>query len=167
MFLQRPRGHRNEVWEADHVEAPVEVAVAGRLIKPWVTWFVDTATDVVCGTAVTPGRQAGRASWLRCAPPSPSRTVRAAGWAARARCALTGGRTSCPRQWPAVLGGSAVVVEDLPGYTPHLKGTVETLNGAAKRTFFVGVPRTAALRGRLIGDGSIPTPGAAVRGVRR
>ncbi len=55
VFLQRPRGHRNEVWEADHVEAPVEVDVEGRLLKPWVTWFVDAATNVVCGTAVTPG----------------------------------------------------------------------------------------------------------------
>jgi hypothetical protein len=24
-------------------------------LKPWVTWFVDAGTNVVCGTAVTPG----------------------------------------------------------------------------------------------------------------
>lgn len=24
-------------WEPDHVEAPVEVDVEGRLVKPWVT----------------------------------------------------------------------------------------------------------------------------------
>jgi putative transposase len=41
VFLQRPRGHRNEVREAGHVEAPVEVDVEGRLIKPRVTWLVD------------------------------------------------------------------------------------------------------------------------------
>ena len=55
VFLQRPRTHRNAVWEADHVEAAVEVDVEGRLLKPWVTWFVDAGTNVVCGTAVTPG----------------------------------------------------------------------------------------------------------------
>jgi putative transposase len=52
VFLQRPRGHRNEVWEADHVEAPVEVDVEGRLIKPWVTWFVDTATKTLSPRAM-------------------------------------------------------------------------------------------------------------------
>ena len=55
VFLQRPRPHRNAVWEADHVEAAVEVDVEDRLVKPWVTWFVDAGTNVVCGAAVTPG----------------------------------------------------------------------------------------------------------------
>jgi putative transposase len=31
VFLQRPGAHRNAVWEADHVEAPVEVEAGGRL----------------------------------------------------------------------------------------------------------------------------------------
>ena len=30
VFLQRPGTHRNAVWEADHVEVPVEVDAAGR-----------------------------------------------------------------------------------------------------------------------------------------
>ena len=53
--LQRPAAHRTAAWEADHVEAPAEVDVEGQLVKPWVTWFVDCATNAVCGTAVTPG----------------------------------------------------------------------------------------------------------------
>lgn len=53
VFLQRPRGYRNEVWEADHVEAPVEVDVEGRSVKPWVTWFV----DVLVAMAVTRRRR--------------------------------------------------------------------------------------------------------------
>jgi hypothetical protein len=36
-----------------------------------------------------------------------------------------------------------VRIADLPGYTPHLKGSVETLNGAAKSMFFAGLPRYA------------------------
>jgi hypothetical protein len=55
VFLKRPRTYRNEAWESDHVEAPVEVDVEGRLLKPWVTWFVDVDTNAVCGTAITPG----------------------------------------------------------------------------------------------------------------
>jgi putative transposase len=35
------------------VEVHVEVDVEGRLVKPWVTWFVDCATNGVCGLAVT------------------------------------------------------------------------------------------------------------------
>ena len=55
VFLQRPGTHRNAVWEADHVEVPVEVDAGGQLLRPWVTWFVDVGTNAVCGTAVTPG----------------------------------------------------------------------------------------------------------------
>jgi len=55
VFLRRPPTYRNAAWEGDHVEAPVEVDVDGRLVKPWVTWFIDCATNVVTGTAVTPG----------------------------------------------------------------------------------------------------------------
>lgn len=41
----------------------------------------------------------------------------------------------------------AVRVADLPGYTPHLKGSVETLNGAVKTMLFAGLPRyTGAAR---------------------
>src|SRR2546430_1625165 len=41
----------------------------------------------------------------------------------------------------SVLAGFAVKVEDLPGYTPHLKGSVETVNGAAGQMFCAGLPR--------------------------
>jgi hypothetical protein len=41
VFLQRPAGHRNAAWEADHVEAPVEVDVEGRLVKPHLKGTVE------------------------------------------------------------------------------------------------------------------------------
>ena len=41
----------------------------------------------------------------------------------------------------AALGVLAVRVHALPGYTPHLKGSVETLNNAATVMFFAGLPR--------------------------
>jgi hypothetical protein len=54
VYLARPAGHRNDAWEADHVEAPLEVDVDGRLVKPWVTWLVDAATNAVAGTGRAP-----------------------------------------------------------------------------------------------------------------
>jgi putative transposase len=141
VFLQRPRGHRNEVWEADHVEAPVEVDVEGRLMKPWVTWFVDVATNVVCGTAITPG-PASRESILAAlraaitleAPYGPP-----GGLPDEIR--IDRGKDFLSKTVTAVMAGFAVTVGPLPPYTPHLKGTVETLNGAAAQMFFAGLPR--------------------------
>lgn len=52
--LKRPPSFRDAVWEADHVEAAVQVEVEGGLVKPCVTWFVDAAHDVILGVAVTP-----------------------------------------------------------------------------------------------------------------
>jgi putative transposase len=79
VFLKRPGTYRNAAWEADHVEAAVEVDVEGRLMKPWVTWFVDTEHCVIVGVAVTPrtpNREAIlvalRASILRTPPYGPA-----------------------------------------------------------------------------------------------
>ncbi|MFJ2202815.1 hypothetical protein ACIQPP_49130 [Streptomyces violaceusniger] len=33
---------------------PVEVLLDGELVFPWVTWFIDTATEVIPGAAITP-----------------------------------------------------------------------------------------------------------------
>ncbi|GAA4887699.1 hypothetical protein GCM10023237_69430 [Streptomyces coeruleoprunus] len=54
VFLARPRGWRNQVWETDHVQAPVLVEVDGRARRPWIKWFTDCATNAVTGVAVTP-----------------------------------------------------------------------------------------------------------------
>ena len=141
VFLQRPRGHRNEMWEDDHVQAPVEVDVVGRLVKPWVTWFIDVATDTVCGTAITPG-PASRESILA--------ALRAAitleppygppgGLPGQIR--IDQGKDFLSQTVGSVMAGFAVTVGPLPPYTPHLKGTVETVNGAAGQMFFAGLPR--------------------------
>ena len=141
VFLQRPAGYRNQAWEADHVEAPVQVVVAGRLLKPWVTWFVDAASNAVCGTAVTPGvpsREAVlaalRASIMTEPPYGPvgglPETVR-----------IDRGKDFLSTTVRSALGALAVSVDALPGYTPHLKGSVETLNGAAEEMLFAALPR--------------------------
>lgn len=59
VHLRRPRLWRNACWEADHTHVPVEVVLDGELVCPWVTWFVDCATNAIAGVAVTP-HQASR-----------------------------------------------------------------------------------------------------------
>ncbi|WP_237282314.1 hypothetical protein [Streptomyces rubrolavendulae] len=68
VFLARPRGWRNQVWETDHMQAPVLVDVEGKARRPWITWFTDCSTNAVTGVAVTPGGSvagvgAGRAAF--------------------------------------------------------------------------------------------------------
>ncbi|GAB3934839.1 hypothetical protein GCM10027614_08570 [Micromonospora vulcania] len=141
VFLQRPATYRNAAWETDHVEVPVEVDVEGRLLKPWVTWFVDCATNGVCGTAVTagpPSRESILAA-LRAAISLKEPYGAPGGLPERVR--MDRGKDFLSKTVAAALGVFAVGVEDLPGYTPHLKGSVETLNNAAKTMFFSELPR--------------------------
>ncbi len=141
VFLSRPATHRNEAWEADHVEAPVEVDVEGRLLKPWVTWFVDAATNAVAGVAVTPG-PASRESILaalRSAIALEEPYGPPGGLPGKVR--IDRGKDFLSRTVASVMAGFAVKVEDLPAYTPHLKGSVETLNRASVPMFFSGLPR--------------------------
>ncbi|MEU6480422.1 hypothetical protein ABZ858_26775 [Streptomyces sp. NPDC047017] len=50
VFLARPRGWHHQVWETDHVQAPVlvdaDADADGKARKPWITWFTDCATRV-------------------------------------------------------------------------------------------------------------------------
>lgn len=147
VFLRRPPSYRNAAWEGDHVEASVEVDVDGRLVKPWVTWFVDCATNVVVGTAVTPcppSRESVLAA-LRAAISVDEPYGPAGGLPGVVR--VDRGKDFLSKTVAAACAVFAVRVADLPGYTPHLKGTVETLNNAVRSMFFAGLPRyTAAPR---------------------
>jgi hypothetical protein len=158
VFLRRPRVHRNAVWEADHVEMAVEVDVEGRLVRPWVTWFVDTGTNVVCGAAVSPG-PASRESILaalRAAVCVEEPHGPAGGLPELVR--IDRGKDLLSSTVASVMAAFAVRVEDLPAYTPHLKGSVETVNGASERMFVAGLPRyTHAQR---LGDGRMVDPDA-------
>ena len=141
VFLARPDTHRNAVWEADHVESPVQVELDRRWVKPWVTWFVDTATLVIAGAAITPGYPsresilvALRAAILRDEPHGP-----AGGLPGCVR--IDRGKDFLSNTVASALGAFAVPVTPMPGYQPHLKGTVEGLNGAAEAMHFAGLPR--------------------------
>ena len=141
VYLQRPATYRNAAWEGDHVEAPVQVDVDGVAVRPWVTWFVDAMHDVILGAAVTAGipnrgsvLAALRASVLRRAPYGP-----AGGLPGVVR--IDRGKDFLSATVQEALGAFAVRVVPLPAYTPYLKGTVESINGAAEEMLFAGLPR--------------------------
>lgn len=133
------------------MEAPVQVEVDGRLVKTWVTWFVDACHDVILGAAITPRHPnresvlvALRAAVLQREPYGP-----AGGLPALVR--IDQGKDFLSRTVSEALGAFAVRVVPLPGYTPHLKGTVETINGAAERILFAGLPRYTHCQAQING----------------
>ena len=167
VFLQRPGTHRNAVWEADHVEVPVEVDAGGRLVKPWVTWFVDAGTNAVCGTAVTPGAPSRESilAALRAAVTMEAPYGPPGGLPEHVR--IDRGRDFLSKTVASVLAGFAVRSGPLPGYTPHLKGR----RGDAERRFGADVRRGPAPLHARSAAGQRPAggsgrSGAAVRGVR-
>ncbi|MFF7234365.1 transposase family protein [Streptomyces sioyaensis] len=140
VFLARPRGWRNQVWETDHVQAPVLVDVEGAARRPWITWFTDCATNAITGLAVTPGYPsresvlaALRSAVLREAPYGPF-----GGLPDKVR--MDRGKDFLSTMVKAVFDVLDVGVEDLPAYTPHLKGTVEGLNRAVESMFLAALP---------------------------
>jgi putative transposase len=167
VFLRRPSSYRNAAWEGDHVEAAVEVDVDGRLVKPWVTWFIDCATNVVPGVAVTPcppSRESILAA-LRAAISVEEPYGPAGGLPQLVR--VDRGKDFLSKTVTAACAVFAVRVADLPGYTPHLKGSVETLNGAVTTMFFAGLPRYTEAPRLANGKPADPdAPAFAVRGVR-
>ncbi|MFB4294684.1 Mu transposase C-terminal domain-containing protein [Nonomuraea sp. ATR24] len=161
VHFRRPREHRNAVWEADHVEVPVRVEIEGKPRKPWVTWFIDTGPNVICGLAVSPGYPSRESilvalrSALLCDddPDMPFGGV-------PARVRIDRGKDFLSKAVTTALARFAVVVEDLPGYHGHLKGTVENLNGSAEQMFFKMLPcythQPKRLNGKPMESGQTP-----------
>ncbi|MFJ5534109.1 Mu transposase C-terminal domain-containing protein [Streptomyces sp. NPDC093261] len=140
VFGKRPLSWRNHAWETDHVQAPLLVDADGDLVRPWITWFIDTATKVITGTCVTPGHPsrasalaALRAAVVRDEPCGPAGGVPELVRVDRGKDFLSAAVTTA-------LGAMGVTVKDLPAYSPHLKGTVESLNRAADRMLFAALP---------------------------
>lgn len=128
------------MWEADHVQAAVLVDVEGTARRPWITWFTDCASNAVMGVAVTPGHPsresvlaALRSSVLREDPYGPL-----GGLPERVR--VDRGKDFLSRTVTAAFDVLVVTVEDLPAYTPHLKGTVEGLNRSVEAMFLAALP---------------------------
>ncbi|NNN38230.1 DDE-type integrase/transposase/recombinase, partial [Streptomyces sp. S3(2020)] len=140
VYGKRPPVSRNTCWEGDHKRVPVGVRLEGQVVCPWVTWFIDVATKVVVGVAVTP-HQPARDAVLAALRTGISRTEPYGPFGGLpARVRVDRGKEFLCRTVRRALGVFAVVVDDLPAYTPYRKGTVEALNGAVERMLFVAMP---------------------------
>ncbi|MET8628712.1 hypothetical protein ABZW30_34065 [Kitasatospora sp. NPDC004669] len=157
VHLRRPRAWRNACWEGDHKRAPVQVDVEGVPQCPWITWFIDCATNAITGVAVTPHQPSRDAilAALRVAISRGSTYGPIGGLPSVVR--VDRGRDFLSRTVRTALGAFAVPVQDLPACTPHLKGTVENLNRAVESMLLASLPRytrapTATVRRRSPDD---------------
>lgn len=123
------------------MQAPVLVDVDGKARRPWITWFTDCATNAITGVAVTPVHpsresvlSALRSAVLREDPYGPF-----GGLPEKVR--VDRGKDFLSRTVTAAFDLLDVTVEDLPAYTPHLKGTVEGLNRAVESMFLAAAAR--------------------------
>ncbi|WP_229919782.1 transposase family protein [Streptomyces minutiscleroticus] len=105
-----------------------------------MTWFIDVASKVIVGVAVTPHQPARdavlaalRTGISRADPYGPF-----GGLPGRVR--VDRGKDFLPKAVSRALGGFAVRVDDLPAYKPYRKGTVEALNGAVEEMLLVSLP---------------------------
>ncbi|MFE5537438.1 Mu transposase C-terminal domain-containing protein [Streptomyces sp. NPDC056492] len=140
VYGKRPPTYRNACWEGDHKRIPVRVSLDGVAVCPWVTWFIDVASRVVVGVAVTPHQPARdavlaalRTGISRAEPYGPF-----GGLPGRVR--VDRGKDFLSNAVAKALGGFAVPVDDLPAYKPYRKGTVEALNGAVEEMLLVSLP---------------------------
>ncbi|MER7911788.1 Mu transposase C-terminal domain-containing protein [Streptomyces sp. NPDC096068] len=141
VFGQRPPGHRNDAWEGDHKCVPVKVWVEDELVQPWLTWFIDCARKVIMGWAVTP-HEASRDAVLAALRTALDRSEPfgpAGGLPGLVR--VDRGKEFLCATVTSAMGAFAVPVIDLPGYSPHLKGTIEALNDSVEEMLFVSMPR--------------------------
>lgn len=138
--FRRPAVARNEVWEGDHKQAPLVVAMPDKkLSRVWVTWFEDRGTGYVMGWAVTAGSAhrgsvlaAVRSSVLREDPYGPAgglpRLVR-----------VDGGADFMSKTVRRAFGLLGVPVQRVR--SARHKGGIERLNRTSMTRFFADLPR--------------------------
>lgn len=140
VYGKRPPTHRNACWEGDHKRIPVRVDVEGAAVCPWVTWFIDVASKVIVGVAVTPHQPArdGVLAALRTGISRQDPYGPFGGLPGMVR--VDRGKEFLCRTVERALGAFVVPVHDLPAYKPYRKGTVEALNDAVEEMFLVSLP---------------------------
>ncbi|MCM9077393.1 transposase family protein [Streptomyces spororaveus] len=112
----------------------------GSAVCPWVTWFIDVASKVIVGVAVTP-HQPARDAVLAALRTGISRTAPYGPFGGLpGRVRVDRGKDFLSNVVAKALGGFAVPVHDLPAYKPYRKGTVEALNSAVEQMLLVSLP---------------------------
>ncbi|MEW2371444.1 transposase family protein [Streptomyces sp. NPDC006656] len=140
VYGKRPPVHRNACWEGDHKRIPVRVSLDGAVVCPWVTWFIDVASKVIVGVAITP-HQPARDAVLAALRPGISRGDPYGPFGGLpGRVRVDRGKDFLSKAMSRALGAFAVPVDDLPACKPYRKGTIEALNGAVEEMLLVSLP---------------------------
>jgi putative transposase len=139
-YLTRQPRFRNECWEADHTQLAVKVVLPDRrLVKPWATIFVDTYSRAITGwaIAVTPSQESVL-SGLRTAISTEAPHGQMGGIPMAIR--FDQGKEFLARAVRVATAGLVIDVRPQPGYTPHLKGSIERLNETVEQLVLRELP---------------------------
>ncbi|WP_244184598.1 integrase catalytic domain-containing protein, partial [Streptomyces cellostaticus] len=118
VYGKRPRTHRNACWEGDHKRIPVRVDLEGSAVCPWVTWFIDVATKVIVGVAVTPHQPARDAVLAALRTGISRRDPYGPFGGLPGVVRVDRGKEFLCKTVERALGAFAVPVDDLPAYKP-------------------------------------------------
>ena len=139
-YLTRPAGFRNDCWEADHAELAIYVRLPdGRVVRPWMTVFVDRATRAIPGWAMAvTASQASVLEGLRSAIMVDEARGPFGGLPARVR--YDQGKEFLADAVGAAIASLGIDAKAVRGYSPHLKGTVERTHETIETVFLAGLP---------------------------
>ncbi|MEU0940244.1 hypothetical protein [Embleya sp. NPDC005971] len=111
----------------------------GDLVHPYITWFIDCATEAITGVAITPGSPT-RASVLAALRSAIVRTARYGPSAACPNSRFDRDSNFLSRTVTTALTAPDADITVLPPYSPHLKGGIENLNRCGERMLFAALP---------------------------
>jgi putative transposase len=139
-YLTRPAGFRNDCWEADHAELAIYVRLPdGRVVRPWMTVFVDRSTRAIPGWAMAvTASQASVLEGLRSAILVDEDRGPFGGLPARVR--YDQGKEFLADAVGAAAASLGIDAKAVRGYSPHLKGTVERTHETIETVFLAGLP---------------------------
>lgn len=155
VYLTRPVGHRNQVWEMDHKQLPILVMPPrGAACCPWLTTVVDDATRALAGWAIALTPHAGTVlTAVRMALVHDP--ARGPFGAIPARVRIDRGLEFAAGAVHDAFAALCIDLRRMPAFHPHRKGKVERVHRTIDQTLlcglpgFTGGPRDAA--GRLYG----------------
>ncbi len=139
-YLVRQPRFRNECWQADHTELAVEVLLPDRrVVKPWLTLFVDEFSRAIMGFAVaeTASQESVLAALRSAILVAPS-----GGPFGGVPLALRfdRGKEFLAEAVRTAAGALAIDARPVRSYAPHLKGTCERTNGSVEQLFLGDLP---------------------------
>lgn len=140
VYLTRPPGIRNRVWEMDHKRLPIVVLPPrGPAVTPWLTTIVDNGTRAFVGWAIalTPHTGTVLTAMRMALTPDPARGP-FGGIPAGVR--IDRGLEFAAEAIKDVFATLCVDSHRLPGFMPYRKGKVERIHLTIDQTMLCGLP---------------------------